>query len=209
MTKKLILPLIGIGNIGQYACQKLVDEGYVSKETIDTNYLYPFSSKPMAIAELKGDSPPVASKELVKPLQLYNLDPNTDVLQFYSPIITGCEVQLFRQISKIIKEKDYDKIVLIDSTDRGLAGDISKDTDFYVEREWGIGLAGLNINDSNCYTGTYSSDDNVLTRAELLLRRCLEEAKVENIHFGYCNSFVYEGENWMFTDMSSNFAKKF
>lgn len=94
-----------MGNVSQWAVNTMIENSSnKNKIPLDGKYLYPFINE-------KGDTP------LCK---WCNVKKDIDVIQLLSPIIPGYESLFIKQIVKEIIEGEYEKIIVMDSLDRGI-----------------------------------------------------------------------------------------
>ena len=94
-----------MGNVSQWAVNTMIENSSDNdKIPLDGKYLYPFINE-------KGDTP------LCK---WCNVNTSIDVIQLLSPIIPGYESLFIKQIVKEIIEGEYEKIIVMDSLDRGI-----------------------------------------------------------------------------------------
>lgn len=106
--KTLIIPTVGMSNVPQLVVEQLlVWNRPQSVAKLDPTYLYPY----------------VATNALVthSPLELYSLPEQAYVVQLHSPVLPGYEQQFADQIARVLLEHSIDRIVVIDSKDRGEA----------------------------------------------------------------------------------------
>lgn len=130
--KTLLLPLVAMGSVPQYAVQTLIDNKRqaLKKETIQSPYVYPFSGSNMSILEIatgvKNENTEMGNKiDLISPWELYSNDDNIsnnqiEIMQMHSPIIPGCESLYIKQLAQIVKEKEYRSLIILDAQDKGL-----------------------------------------------------------------------------------------
>lgn len=105
--KTLVVPTVGVSNVPQLVVQSLLERNavaYVRK--LDPTYMYPY----------------VATNALVThtPLELHGMERGeVGLVQVHSPVLPGYEVQFAAQISSLAKSEGVDRIVVVDSKDRG------------------------------------------------------------------------------------------
>lgn len=210
--KTIVLPLIGMGNVPQYAVQSVIDKKkYTKRSIIDSLYLYPFVGSDISIIQAKQDFNTEIG-ELTSPLELYEnvgCDDYTDMLQLHSPIIPGCESLFVKQITDIINNGNYTHVVVLDSRDKGLWHGKSEIEGEIVEFEGGEGegegvihwknqtISNMDINKDEI--NTPQEDDHAIGNNTLLLLN--EQLSPEAVEIDYYAVNVYEGENWKSIDL--------
>lgn len=214
-NKRVVVPVVNIGNIGQYVCQTLIERAYADKECsvektgIDTDYLYPFSGKYKTIAEARngdvdvdvdGVNDGVNDGVLVTPLEKYvmsNSKDGVDVIQLHSPIIPGCESRFFSQLQQHIH--GYEEVVVVTSADRGLFEEDAVDAESVS-----VSLADHVQQLSLVAQQQQQQQPRHVTAASSLLQDSHVRALVESVTAPHCNGIkakivrarVYEGENF-------------
>ena len=128
--KTLVVPLVAMGSVPQYAVQLIIDgrREQLQKQAIKSLFVYPFAGREMSVAEVVGGRA-AGTGEMVSPWELYYADDGAaggddadlvEYMQMHSPVIPGCESLYVKQLVAIIKERGYGRVVLLDSLDKGL-----------------------------------------------------------------------------------------
>lgn len=172
--KTIIIPCVGMGNVSQWAVNTMIENSSnKNKIPLDGKYLYPFINE-------KGDTP------LCK---WCNVKKDIDVIQLLSPIIPGYESLFIKQIVKEIIEGEYEKIIVMDSLDRGIY-----DEGLRIWRKNSIGELNIN-NNSNDETTIPLEDTSLFMR--LLVNTLSEQLGEEEfkIAMEWIAVSVYDGIN--------------
>lgn len=122
--KTLVVPLVAMGSVPQYAVQLVIDarREQLHKQPIDSLYVYPFAGREMSVAEVVGGRAASAG-EMVSPWELYYSDEDgadADYMQMHSPVIPGCESLYVKQLVQLVRQRGYARVVLLDALDKGL-----------------------------------------------------------------------------------------
>ncbi|KAG0671376.1 hypothetical protein C6P40_003782 [Pichia californica] len=101
--KTLVLPLVAMGSVphGREMSIEEVAHGIKSNDKTDGELVSPWE----LYYEKSKD------KDVINDIEL---------MQMHSPIIPGCESLYVKQLVKIIRERGYTKILILDARDRGL-----------------------------------------------------------------------------------------
>lgn len=209
MGKTLLLPLVAMGSVPQYAVQTLIDnkKQEFRKEIIQSPYVYPFSGCNMSILEIANGVKNEKKDEidLISPWELYshaNINNNQiEIMQMHSPIIPGCESLYIKQLAQIIKERGYRSLIILDAQDKGLCHDDNNDIndnfkDNYNEIQYWCNktVSKLKMEDNK-----FSLNEENSTTANFgnFLKFLVQEIENlgEDISIQYYSISVYEGWN--------------
>ena len=165
--KTLIIPTVGVSNVPQLVVQKLLEwnsSTYLKK--LDPSYLYPY----------------VATNAMVthSPLELYTLANEIGIIQLHSPVLPGYEYQFAQQIRTVALAEGIDRIVVIDSKDRGEK----------IGWEWFSSGASL---EHLMGTLSLSDEDHIVQIGRNATCPLVE--LIEDIPLDYYSVRVYEGPN--------------
>lgn len=141
--------------------------------------------------------PYIATNALVthSPLELYTLENEVGMIQLHSPVLPGYESQFAQQIKSVVQKEGIDRIVVIDSKDRGEK----------IGWEW-FSNAGGSL-EQMMGSLSLSDDDHIIQIAKN--ETCPLVELLDGVFVDYYSVRVYEGPNGPAVDeMAALIAKR-
>jgi hypothetical protein len=213
--KTLVVPMVAMGCVPQYAVQTAIDKNrdLYDKTDIDSMYIYPFTSGDLTLKEvisgkklynknINNNNKNDMNNKMCNPWELYmNKDKDNgngkdilDFMQFHAPVIPGCESLFVKQLMKVIHGKGYTHIIILDAKDKGLwHGERNEDASELLH--WANkGVGRINLGEENILSHKreeqYISSEETGPVVQLLDELC--EMDIDIDYYAVC---VYEGWN--------------
>jgi proteasome chaperone 2 len=218
--KTVVVPLVGMANVPQYAAQLAIDahRPQLTKRHVYSRYLYPFLGGDLTVQErMDGktrddDDDDDSNAVFAYPWEVYTVQENSvgipDIMQFRSPIVPGCESLFVKQLIQEIKEGQYERIIVLDSKDRGLwHGEAAAEVEADGKSEGGdegevmqwhsVSLRDLTVDDS---TNTGNTEKmctlQSIEETSPVVRLLVDQLNGLEVSVHYAAVAVYEGWNW-------------
>jgi proteasome chaperone 2 len=209
--KTVVVPLVGMANVPQYAAQLAIDahRSQLTKRHVYSRYLYPFLGGDLTVKERmdgKTRDDDDSNAVFAYPWEVYTAQENSvgipNIMQFRSPIVPGCESLFVKQLIQEIKEGQYERIIVLDSKDRGLwHGEAEAGADGRDEGEvmqWhSVALRDLTVDDS---TNTGNTEKmctlQSIEETSPVVRLLVDQLNGLEVSVNYAAVAVYEGWNW-------------
>lgn len=187
---KLVVPAISIGNVPQLSVDLLIHNLQLKLVArLDTLFLYPFAAP---VDSAGDDKKVVKDGSASTALELYyNEELKLSVIQQRSPIIPDYSQNFLDYLVTVIKELGFGKVLILDSNDYGLKGDVDfeKPLELFSNEleERFKSLKVSNTNDLDKVKESFTTFTNALVT---------EINKIKEVTLQALLMYVYEGDNF-------------